>query len=212
MIKEMEEIEEMEIRNFEYIKISPSAPLEERITGTYLLNGRPKTLKHVQEVADTCVRIAEQYGLDREKCRIAGLLHDIGAVMKPEDMVGYTISRGITLDEAEKMYPFLLHQRVSRMFAEDVLGIKDEDILSAIECHTTLKNCPGKYDMALFIADKLSWDREGVPPYFNEVERGLQLSLESASLEYITYSLDNGMILYPHRWLLEAKAYLERIS
>ena len=202
----------MEIRDFEYIKIPPPAPLEERITETYLLNGRPKTLKHVREVADTCVRIAEQYGLDREKCRIAGLLHDIGAVMKPEDMVGYTLSHSIQLDEAEKMYPFLLHQRVSRMFAEDVLGIKDEDILSAVECHTTLKSCLGEYDMALFIADKLSWDREGVPPYFNEVERGLQLSLESASLAYITYSMDNGMILHPHRWLLEAKEYLERIN
>ena len=203
-------MKEMEIRDFEYIKISPLIPLEERITDTYLLNGRPKTLKHVQEVADTCVRIAEQYGLNREKCRIAGLIHDIGAVMKPEDMVSYTISRGISLDEAEKMYPFLLHQRISRMFAEDVLGIKDGDILSAVECHTTLKSCPGKYDMTLFIADKLSWDREGVPPYFNEVEKALQLSLESACLEYITYSLDNGMILYPHQWLLEAKVYLER--
>ncbi|MCH5340199.1 MAG: bis(5'-nucleosyl)-tetraphosphatase (symmetrical) YqeK [Acetatifactor sp.] len=202
----------MEIRDFEYIKIPPPASLEERITETYFLNNRPKTLKHVQEVADTCVKIADQYGLDREKCRIAGLLHDIGAVMKSEHMVDYTVSHGIQLDEAEKMYPFLLHQRVSRMFAEDVLGIKDEDILSAVECHTTLKSCPGKYDMALFIADKLSWDREGVPPYFNEVKRGLQLSLESASLAYITYSMDNGMILHPHRWLLEAKEYLERIN
>ena len=202
----------MEILDFEYIKISPPASLEERIIGTYLLNGRPKTLKHVQDVADTCVRIAEQYGLDREKCRIAGLLHDIGAVMKPEDMVDYTISRGFPLDEAEKMYPFLLHQRVSRMFAEDVLGVKDKDILSAVECHTTLKSCPGKYDMALFIADKLSWDREGIPPYFNETERALQFSMESACLKYITYSLDNGMILFPHRWLLEAKVYLEQIN
>ena len=202
----------MEIRDFEYIKISPPAPLEERITGTYLLNGRPKTLKHVQEVADTCAKIAEQYGLNREKCRIVGLLHDIGAVMKPEDMVCCITSRGIPLDEAEKKYPFLLHQRISRMFAEDVLRIKDDDILSAVECHTTLKGRPGKYDMTLFIADKLSWDREGTPPYFNEVERALQHSLESACLEYITYSLDNGMILYPHQWLMEAKVYLERIG
>ena len=202
----------MEIRDLEYIKIPPLIPLEERITETYLLNGRPKTLKHTQEVAETCVRIAEQYELDREKCRIAGRLHDIGAVMKPEDMVDYAISCGIPLDEAEKKYPFLLHQQVSRMFAEAVLGIKDGDILSAVECHTTLKNCPGKYDMALFIADKLSWDREGVPPYFNEVEKALQISLESACMEYITYSLDNGMILYPHRWLLEAKVHLERIN
>ena len=208
----MERVEEMVFSDFEYIKLAPPAPLEEQITGTYLLNGRPKTLKHVREVAWTCVKIAEQYGLDREKCRVAGLLHDIGAVMKPEDMVGYTCSRGILLDEAEKRYPFLLHQRISRIFAEEVLGIKDEEILSAVECHTTLKNYPGNYDMALFIADKLSWDREGVPPYCSEVERGLQLSLESACLAYITYSLDNGMILHPHQWFLEAKGYLERFN
>jgi hypothetical protein len=31
----------------------------------------------------------------------------------------------------------------------------------------------------------------------------------AASLAYINFVLDNNMILMPHQWLLEAKAWLE---
>ena len=81
-------------------------------------------------------------------------------------------------------------------------------VLAAIRCHTTLRAAPSPCDMALFLADKLAWDQPGEPPFRSVIEDGLSVSLELASLRYIEYVLDHGMILMPHRWLMEALAWL----
>ena len=173
-------------------------------------NGRPKTFRHVLNVADANAAIAAQYGLDADKCRAAGLLHDISAVIRPADMLAWTQAQGLPVCEAERSHPFLLHQRLSRVIAETHFGMADEAILSPIECHTTLKQNATSYDMALFIADKLAWDQEGVPPFYNAVRAALERSLEAASLAYMDYMVDNGLLLCPHvdwtaahRWLKE---------
>jgi predicted HD superfamily hydrolase involved in NAD metabolism len=203
----------MNISDFPYIIVDTSdEPLIQRIETFYHINNRENTLEHVNAVAKTNIRIAKQYGLDKEKCFFAALLHDVSAVMKPADMTVYAISHGIVLDASEKAYPFLLHQQISKLFTEALFGINDADILSAIECHSTLKGKPNKYDMSLFIADKLSWDQTGQPPFFHEVNEALSTSLEAACLQYITYIIDNNLILYPHKWFSEAKNYLELLG
>lgn len=146
------------------------------------------------------VKIAEQYDLDKEVCELCGYLHDISAVITPDDMLAYATENGWYIDAAESKYPFLLHQRVSRLVAEQDFGIANEQILSAIECHTTLKMNPSAYDMALFIADKLAWDQEDEAPFYTVVSDALKCSLESASLIYMDYIVENKMILHPHKW------------
>ena len=74
-----------------------------------------------------------------------------------------------------------------------------------------LKANPSQYDMALFIADKLSWDQEGTPPFYDIVIKNLSVSLEKACLSYINYIIDNSMILHPHSWIIESKEYLEKV-
>lgn len=95
-------------------------------------------------------------------------------------MLKYACENSFDLCEAERKYPFLLHQRLSKIIAAQYFNISDEDILSAIECHTTLKKDTSKYEMSLFIADKLAWSREGIPPFYEEVNAGLAISLETA--------------------------------
>ena len=41
-------------------------------------------------------------------------------------------------------------------FIANIYHIEDEDILSAIECHTTLKKEMNDYDKIIFLADKLA--------------------------------------------------------
>jgi predicted HD superfamily hydrolase involved in NAD metabolism len=175
-----------------------------------LSNNKQKTFDHVKAVAEMNMRIADQYGLDKGICELCGYLHDISAVVAPGDMMAYATEKGWHIDESEKKHPFLLHQRVSKTIAEQDFGVTDERVLSAIECHTTLKINPSAYDMALFIADKLAWDQEGEAPFYSVVNDALKQSLEAASLAYMDYIVDNKMILHPHKWFDAGVRYLRK--
>jgi len=174
------------------------------------LNNRQETFMHVKAVAETNREIAGQYGLDAGICEQCGYLHDISAVISPKDMLAYALKNAWYIDEAERKHPFLLHQRLSREIALQNFGIADERILSAVACHTTLRANPSTYDMALFIADKLSWDAQGTPPFYTAVSDGLKISLEAASLAYMEYIVANKMILHPHKWFEEGAEFLRR--
>ena len=105
--------------------------------------------------------------MDISKVRLAALLHDISAIMTPQEMYETAKSRNMKIDPAEEKYHFLLHQRISKIIAEERFGIIDKEILSAVECHTTLKKNAGMYDKVIFIADKISWDQKDLPPYYD---------------------------------------------
>lgn len=73
------------------------------------LNGKYNTCVHVSNVAERNALIAETYGLDHDKCMIAGLLHDISAVIRPEDMLNYAYENRFDICEAERKLPTSLH-------------------------------------------------------------------------------------------------------
>ncbi len=199
--------------NFSYIKTEPlSGDIRTDVKNILLINGRSNTYIHVANVADRNALISKTYDLDHDKCVIAGLLHDISAVIRPEDMLKYAYENRLEVCEAERKYPFLLHQRLSKICAVEYFNISDEEILSAIECHTTLKKCPSKYEMSLFIADKLAWDREGLPPFYEEVNAALDISLEAACYKYMEYMVENDMILCPHDNWIEAYEQLKNMG
>jgi predicted HD superfamily hydrolase involved in NAD metabolism len=175
-------------------------------------NGKEKTFAHSKAVAAMNMRIAQKYNLDTNICELCGYLHDISAVVPPKDMMQYAIENGWYIDEAEMKYPFLLHQRISKVIAQEDFGVMDERILSAVEHHTTLKSNPSAYDMALFIADKLAWDQEGEAPFFTVVNNALDESLELASLTYMDYIVKHKMILHPHRWFVDSANFLRHIQ
>lgn len=174
------------------------------IRNKYLSNHKENTLKHVEEVADTAVWLAEVYHLDSVKVKLAALLHDISAIMTPQDMYELAKMRGLEIDAAEERYHFLLHQRISRIIAQEDYGINDSDILDAIECHTTLKKNASMYDKIIFIADKISWDQKGVPPYYDILKSKVVESLDEACYFYINYQFENNLLLMPHQWIIEA--------
>ena len=184
---------------YEYVSCPPNTGNIEMDVRTMLeRNGKRKTFVHVSEVAEVGIELAKRFDIDKEKCFLGGLLHDISAVLAPADMLNYAIESGWELCDAERRFPFLLHQRISRIVAEEVFGVTDGAILSAIACHTTLRKEPTDYDMVLFLADKLAWDQEGVPPFYDKVRNALECSLEKACLEYMSYMIDNGKVLCPH--------------
>lgn len=173
-----------------------------------LSHGKTATWQHVQAVADVCAELARKFGLDASQCRLAGILHDIAAVVPALDMLRYAQAFNLPLDAAEINHPFLLHQRLSAIIAQEHFGVTDETVLQAIACHTTLRAPASEPDMALFLADKIAWDQPGEPPFLPLVKAALKVSLKHACRVYVDYVMDNGMILQPHQDLLAARKWL----
>ena len=198
----------MILERFGYISLPGEfSGVEDGVRALLTANSRPKTLAHILDVAEMNVRIGEMHGLDREKCAAAALLHDISAVIKPADMLEYARESGMELCEAELAHPFLLHQRMSALVAAEYFGVRDPDVLSPVSCHTTLRAGATAYDMALFIADKLAWDQEGVPPFYDDVA-ALLGDLPEACLRYMDYMQDSGRLLFPHKDWIKAYEFL----
>ena len=188
--------------------IEPTGDVEADVRAILAANGKPGTLRHVLKVAEAALPWAKRWDLEEECVVQAALLHDISAIMRPADMLVYAREQSWNLAPCEIEYPFLLHQRVSRALAARLFSIKDERVLSPIECHTTLRPGCDRYDLTLFLMDKLAWDKEGVPPYDALLTQEMEKSPERAALAYIAYALKNGLILEPHPDLLAAREYL----
>ena len=183
--------------------------MKHKIITLFELSNKYKILEHSENVARVNIELAEKFNLDKAKCETAAYCHDISGIMNPLNMLEYAESHNMYIDTAEAKYPFILHQRLSALIAETILDITDEEILSPICHHTTLKANPSDYDMALFVADKLAWDQDGTPPFYDDIKEALEISLYHAAYAYIKYVTDHNMILYPHKWFIEAKEWLE---
>lgn len=174
------------------------------IKNRYLSNNKEDVLKHVENVAEIAVGLAKAYDLDVTKTKLAALLHDVSGIMTPQEMYDFAITKGLEIDPAEEKYHALLHQRISKIIAQEEFDITDSDILNAIECHTTLKKNASMYDKIIFIADKISWDSKGIPSYDDLLKSGTLESLDEACYSYIKYQFDNNLLVMPHQWLIEA--------
>ena len=180
------------------------------IKSKYLTNDKEDVLKHVEDVADIAVSLATAYSLDVAKIKLAAMLHDISVIMTSQEMYDFAIMRGLEIDPSEEKYHALLHQRVSKIIAQEEYDITDSDILNAIECHTTLRKNASLYDKIIFIADKISWDQKSVRSYVDLLKSATNESLNEVCYLYIKYQFDNNLLVMPHQWLIEAYEDLQK--
>lgn len=168
-------------------------------------HGYDRVYNHCCHVAEEAVTLARRFNVDEEKAKTAALLHDIGVVILNSKREAFLRRCNMGVFPEEVSFPMIMHQKVSRVIAQQLFHIADLDILNAIECHTTLKSKASKLDMVIFLADKIQWDQNGVPPYKACIIEGLMDSLEQGSFAYIKYLLENKTNLQViHPWLLAA--------
>lgn len=167
----------------------------------------PKTAIHTRSVAETAVQLAARFGLDPAPAETAAWLHDISAVFPNRQRLSVSQQLDIDILQEEAQVPLLLHQKISVVIARQVFSITDPSILSAIGCHTTLKANPTQLEMLLFAADKLAWDKKGIPPYQQAMVAALDRSLEAAVWAYQDYLWHSGKLKVIHPWM--QTSYLE---
>lgn len=146
---------------------------------------------HSKCVAECAAHLAEIFGADVQKAKIAGILHDIMKEATPEEQLKMLEKADIILTEAEMQNPVLWHAPAGAAYVRQVLGINDCEVISAIRCHTSGKAEMTALEKVLFVADFISADR--TYPGVEELRRAAEKNLETVIVEGIAFTVTERM-------------------
>ena len=167
-----------------------------------------KRIPHVLGTEQEAIRLAERYGADVEKARVAALLHDCTKRLDMEEQLALCRQYGIRLDALEQQALKLLHAKTGAAIARDVFGVDDE-IYQAIWWHTTGHAGMTLLEKIMYLADYIEPSRDfpGVDKLravcYKDLDEGLLMGLEM-TIEEMT-SMGNPV----HHATIEARDALK---
>ncbi len=129
--------------------------LEERLSS--------KRFAHTLGVANTSAYLASIHKEDITKALVAGYLHDIAKPYSDDELMEFCKKEKLEISEAERLAPYLLHGKAGARIAKKEFGVKDKDILNAIEFHTTGRPKMSLLEKIVFIADYIEPCRDKQP-------------------------------------------------
>jgi nicotinate-nucleotide adenylyltransferase len=142
--------------------------------------------RHTLGVEQTAVKLAELYGEDPEKARVAALLHDCARCLDSAEMrrlVGERV--GASALRA------LMHAPAGAELAKQKYGVEDERILSAIRWHTTGHEGMTKLEKIVYLADFVEPNRPNHPGLqelraeaFRDLDHAVKMAAES-TMRYV---------------------------
>lgn len=150
-------------------------------------------------VADEAKRLAILYGVDAEKAFFAGLLHDITKNATENEQLQMFEEFGIIADSITKNSHKLWHAVTGAAYIKNILGITDEEVLSAVRYHTTAKRGMSLLEKILYLADFTSADRD-----YEDVDvmrKKVDISLDDAMRYALCYTIkelaDKQVAIHP---------------
>ncbi len=109
---------------------------------------------HTLGVMYTAASLAMSYDPElMERAQVAGLLHDCAKCIPNQKKLKLCVHYHISVSETEAKAPYLLHAPLGAAIAKDKYDIEDEEILSAIACHTTGKPGMTLLEKIIFVSD-----------------------------------------------------------
>ena len=113
---------------------------------------------HTLNVEKLAAELGTIYGLDTEKLRIAALLHDI---MKnaPKDILLHRAKQSGIISKIEDKPKQTLHGFAAAQYAQQELGLTDQDILWAVKSHTCGRSGMQDIEKVIYLADMLCEER-----------------------------------------------------
>lgn len=167
-----------------------------------------KRYEHSLNVKKTAVKLSETYKGEVEKAALAGLVHDCAKHMSDDEILSLADKNGIFVDEVSRLNPKLLHGNVGSVVAKKIMGVFDQEVLSAIACHTTGKKNMNLLEKIIYIADYIEPARnfQGV----EELRKKAFIDLDGAILDAfnntIQVVINRGQLL--HLNTIEGRNYL----
>ena len=157
-----------------------------------------KRLRHCLGVEKAARELAERFGLDVEKAGLAGLLHDYAKKVSDEDFL--SLIDKYQLDPDLKNWGNnVWHGMVGIYKIQEDLGVKDADILRAIEIHTVGSGTMSELDKVIYVADYIEHNRDfpGVDKARELAQQSLNQAVAYETARTVEHLAHKGMPIYP---------------
>jgi len=156
---------------------------------------------HIYRVKDIALKLAEQYGLDKERAGLGMLAHDIARAMAGPELFRRAAEFGLTINLLERQVPVLLHGPVGAELLRREDRLDDLSIYRAVYWHTTAHPALDDLGKLVFLADKLDPQKIARYPFIPELHRLAMEDLDRAVLEFLTRELasltSRGELVHP---------------
>ena len=150
---------------------------------------KPSRYRHTLGVAYTAACMAMVFDVDTKKAYRAGLLHDCAKGFSMEKQRQLCEQYNIELEGTLTKSPQLMHQEIAPFLAKDDYEEEDQEILSAIACHTTGKSAMNPLEQIVFIADYIEPNRKMIPGLI-EVRKLAFEDLDACTCEILKNTID----------------------
>ena len=149
----------------------------------------PSRYQHSLGVADTAAALARRFGMNEERARVAGLLHDCGRAYETAALPMEARRRGIPIGKIESAMPLLLHAYVGAYLIYEVYGVNDAAIAQAVWRHTVGGANMTPLDKIIYYADMVEPSRA-----YPEVEHLRELARTASLDEMMLVGLTESII------------------
>lgn len=122
-----------------------------------------KRFQHTLGVEFTAAALAMKHDEVLLDAQLAGLLHDCAKCLSDEKLIKICVKNHLDISEVERRNPYLLHGKAGAVLAKSEFGIEDQNILNAIQYHTTGRPGMSKLEKIIFIADYIEPGRKEAP-------------------------------------------------
>lgn len=185
-----------------------------KIIGILKENLSENRINHSLGVARTAFYLASKHLPEKkEKAFLAGIIHDLAREWPEEKYLTYLKNKGYVILPEDLKLPVVLHAPAGAYYAEEILGITDEEILNAISLHTLGAVKMTKLEQIVFLADLIEPGRRFpaknkiLKECFLNLDRGMVLALENT----VNYLKGENKLIDP-RTILVLNYFREKVA
>ena len=132
---------------------------------------------HIRAVIRLARLLARRSGTDPGKAAAAGLLHDWLKPLSIPRLRALARRYGVRFSRADRAAPAVWHGPVAAAWAQRECGVRDRDLLRAVQWHTTGRPGASMLERVVFVADFCAAGRA-----FPEAAAGFRLARRSLAL------------------------------
>ncbi|SER71279.1 bis(5'-nucleosyl)-tetraphosphatase (symmetrical) YqeK [Salipaludibacillus aurantiacus] len=142
---------------------------------------KPRRFEHTERVVSEASKLAERFGGNLEKIRLAAILHDYAKYRSYDEMRSTVLNNRHLPNRLLEYGNELLHSFVGAVYVQEELKVDDDIILSAIRYHTTGRAGMTLEEKIVFLADYIEPGRTF--PEAGQVRETAEADLDKGCLE-----------------------------